>query len=176
MRELIRHGSAAQLLLRAVIALSGLGFTALLTIVSERGLADFWTALAPAALSMAAALWPQNLAPLGMLAYSVVAWAAVNDDVRTAWTLPAAALLLILHTGCAAAAVLPVAAQVPAQLWIRWSGRSAAVFAVTILAWMLMRAVTGLQIPGAAVILLAATLLAGAAALAHGRWARAQLG
>ncbi|GFZ78770.1 hypothetical protein [Nesterenkonia alkaliphila] len=176
MRELIRHGSAAQLLLRAVIALAGLGFTALLTVISERGVADFWTALAPAALSLAAALWPQNLAPLGMLAYSVVAWVAVNDDVRTAWTLPAAALLLILHTGAAAAAVLPVAASVPAQLWIRWTGRAAAVMVVTILAWMLMRAVSGLLIPGAALILLAATLLAGAAALAHDRWARAQAG
>ncbi|WP_150461745.1 hypothetical protein [Nesterenkonia ebinurensis] len=172
MRQLIRHGSAAQLLLRGLIALSGLSFTALLALVSERGITDFWTALVPAAGSLAAALWPRDLVPLSMLAYAVIAWVSVNDDARSFWTLPAAAFLLILHTGCAAAAVLPVAAPVPTQLWIRWAGRAAAVFAVTVVAWMLARVVSGVLIPGAAFILLAAALLAAAAALAHTRWVR----
>lgn len=172
MRELVRHGSTEQLVLRAVVALGGMLFAGVLTLASGRDWFDLGTAVIPALLSIAAALYPRNVMPLALLLYLVILWVGVNDDVRTAWTLPAAALILLMHSASALAAVLPIAAPVPRQMWASWGGRIAALMGITVIAWMIVRAMAGMDVPFAAFILLVSSGAFSIAALAHDRWAK----
>lgn len=109
--------------------------------------------------AIATALRPDSHAGTVAVVAVAVQWFAGVDDVRSPWTMAAAALVLVIHTAAALAASTPPTATAPLDLVERWSRRAAVVLAATIVVWGLTWAFEALD-TGPSALLVAAGALA----------------
>lgn len=131
----LRHASAEQLVLRAAVVVCTALFVVMAALVGGHPLHDPWLVLIPVAAALLAAAAPHGPAPLVLLGWLVVVWMLTGAEPADLAVLPAAALLLMIHTGCALTAALPVRAAVPAVLWMRTLRRMGVVLTVLVLLW-----------------------------------------
>lgn len=117
-----------------------------------------------AALALACAL--SSDAHVGLLTMLLLGlnWVQTVDDQTTAWVLPAAMGLVVLHTSLAAISVAPPAARWRGERARVWARRSVLACAAAVPAWVLSVAVVDRAWSGSTVLLAAALTLAAAGA------------
>ncbi|WP_223164059.1 hypothetical protein [Nocardioides mesophilus] len=105
------------------------------------------------AVGVVGVLLPDSNAPLAWMLLAVGLWALAVPETLSAWTLLAAADLLVVHVACAAASYGPPPLALPAGLLREWGGRMAVMLAVTALVWLAARFGAALDLPGNAWVL-----------------------
>ncbi len=170
--EALRSTSPSQLLMRVLILLGTLGFTASLLAAGEVQTWGLYVLAVMTALTMAA---PHTDTGFIVILYLMAVWFSGVDDVTTAWTVPAALSLLLIHVACALAATAPFGARVPGRTLRRWGVRTTLVAGGTALAWAVSAGVARLDLPADPLFgVLAVALIAAAVVLTYGLTLRDQ--
>lgn len=86
-------------------------------------------------LSILAAAQPDSIAPAVTLGGAAGCWALAVPDHTSVWVLPAALLLLVLHSASTLAALGPPGLRLDSATQRRWARRVLAVGALTVSIW-----------------------------------------
>lgn len=111
------------------------------------------------ALAMFAVVLPDSSAPLFLLLGLAGLWTLSVPDTWSAWSLGAAALLLVVHLAGTLACYGPPALTVDRELLTVWVRRAAVMLAVTVLVWLTAGFLGALEPPASAALLVAALAL-----------------
>ncbi len=172
LRRLV-HGSAQQRLLAAAVPLAVLLFLATAT-AAGAGVAP-WPVSVTGLLAVLAAVTPGSAAPLVLLLWLAGYWALGVEGPLSAWTLPAAVAVLVVHVASGLAAHGPAGLVLDRVTLVRWLRRSAAATAATVVLWGVCAALAQSGPPGGAVLsgaALAVVALVAAAVVRRAGWAR----
>ncbi len=99
------------------------------------------------AVGLTVVVLPDSHAPLVWTLLAAALWTLSVPAVVSAWTLAAAADLVVVHLACALACYGPATLTLPAVLVRLWARRAATMLAVTVLVWLAARVVTTLDPP-----------------------------
>lgn len=143
--------------LRAAAGLASLGFLGL--VVAAGGPFHPLLSLALVALTLLVVVLPDSSAPMFLVLGLVGLWAISLPSRLDAWTLLAAADLLVLHLACTLAAYGPAQLVLEPRMFRLWARRGAVLAAVTGLTWVCARFLGGLGLPSSGVAYAAALAL-----------------
>lgn len=104
--------------------------------------------LVVAVVGLSLLLLPDSHAPLAWALLAAGLWAVRVPQTLSAWTLVAAADLLLVHLACTMACYGPAELALPRPLVRAWVGRAAVMLAVTTLLWLAARLLAVLDLPG----------------------------
>jgi hypothetical protein len=118
-------------------------------------------------LALVAVVDPDSHIGSWVVAFVVVQWLLVVDDVTTPAAIAAATCLLLFHTLVALMAVTPASSTVPSRVLGRWGARAVVVGGATFAVWALVSTFDRWQLPDATALLVTGFVLVvvGAAAL-----------
>ena len=152
--------SRQQMVLRGLLLVATACFVGL--VLAAGGTPALLAVAALAVAAVAAATAPDSNAPLVLvLGLGWLGWGEVPDAWST-WSVAAAALLLVVHLTSALGGYGPPALELPAPLLRAWAGRGLTMLAATALVWLAAGALTLLDLPqSAAVVIAAMALVAG---------------
>lgn len=111
------------------------------------------------------AVQPDTNVGLGVVVVIVWHWGVTVDDVRTPAVMLAALGIAVFHTAMAAASTAPPSAAWPRPVAVGWLRRTTVVAAVIVATWLVMLAITSIEMGGNAVLLLTALGIVTATAL-----------
>jgi hypothetical protein len=155
--ERIARASGQQVVLRLLALAAGVAWVPLCLAAGG----DFHPLLtiAMVVLALAAALVPDSVAPM----FTVLAlggfWAVYVPETLSAWTLVAAADLLVLHLACTLASYGPPQLVLDRAMLRLWGARGAVLLAGTTLAWAAARVLAGLALEPSGLLMAAALVV-----------------
>ncbi len=122
--------------------------------------------VAVTALSIVAAVRPDDHTGLVVVGVVIWQWLVRVDDVGTPWLPVAACCMLVFHTLLALTAVVPTSGSIPEATIRRWTGRTAVVAAATVAMWIVVVVLDRRELPGNAALTGLAVLIVAAATTA----------
>ncbi len=130
---------------------------------------DAWFLIGLVLLGCAAAVTPDSVAPLAVIAAMCMQWVVLVRPMSATWSLVPALCVLAVHVTAARAASLADNAPVHGALTRRWLRQTAVVAAATVMVWILVVVLSATTIPTGAGVTALAFAVAGAAMVAMTR-------
>lgn len=152
-----------QLALRAAVPVSALG-----AVVAARAAAgDPLIVLEVAIVALAAWCGVTPDSHVGLLAVVLIGvnWLVAVDDHTSVWALGAAGSVAVLHTAMSAASLAPAAARWTSAMRRRWGRRCLTQIVVVLPTWLLVVAVSRVEIDGSALVMTGALVAVAVSAL-----------
>lgn len=131
-----------QLLLRGVAGAASVGMLVLVALAGGGGHPILSVLLL--LLTVLVMVVPDSAAPMFLLLGLGGLWGIYVPETLSAWTLVAAADLLVLHLACTLASYGPPQLSLEPAMFRLWGGRAAVLLAVTALVWVGARLLAGL--------------------------------
>lgn len=161
--EFLTRIGAHGLLVRGALVLS---VTVSAVTASVVGNVSAWLLVGLVLLGCLAAVTPDSVAPLVVIAAMCVQWVVLVRPMSVAWSLVPALCVLVVHVTAARASSLADHAQLQGILVRRWLGQTAAVGVAVVVVWILVVVLSATAIPAGVGVTALAFVAAGATMVA----------